>query len=210
MGAILALFAPRPAHALQKLVLTAGADFPHILAGELDLIYNPHWSIGFNVGGFEYSFPTTPNATPVSMIAGSARVRWFPFGGWFFLGVAGGAQELQGSQTANFAVVSGGQNLTVPATATGSLLSPYVTTYLGWAVVTKAGFSLTLELGYQFDFSSSTNLSATISDASLAPLTNALESSSSFQSAQNDIENRINGYGNLNLPYAALRFGWAF
>jgi len=206
----LALMPNSRAQALERLAITIGPDIPHILTGEVALIYTPRWTIAVRGGGFAYTFQSDSYAIPASVAAGDLRLRYFPFNGSFFVGLAGGLQNLAGSTTQTYNVTVQGQNLAIPASASASVLTPYVTPHLGWFVVTRSGFTFGFEAGVQFAFNSTSNLNLSISDPTQSQYLSYLQALPQYQQVQSDVQGDIDKYANHWLPYTSIRLGWTF
>lgn len=201
------------AQARPRVALTAAIpDIPHVISGEVGLLFNDVWSLGFSAGGFSHTFTTTQGPAPVSIAAGALRLRWCPFKGSFFLGAFGGFQKLGGSISKTYTITdsTSGLSLPVPARAELALSNPYLTPHLGWMFITKIGFTFGMEFGVQVPLSSSSTLDIGIDDPSLTGFADVVKALPAYQDAQAQIEDQVSKYGNIVLPYFALRLGWTF
>jgi hypothetical protein len=209
---LIALAVGQTAQARPKVGVTAGLEFPHILTGQVDLNYNPRWTIGFNLGGFAYTVQASSGAIPLSMAAGNVHARWAPFHGTFFLGLAAGVQKVGASVSKSYSVTdsSSGSSIAVPALAALNVTSPFITPHLGWYVATRWGFTFGIEGGLQIPINTSSDIDLEITDATQAQYLDLIKSSQPYQDAETNIENEIGKYLNIKLPYAAIRLGWTF
>jgi hypothetical protein len=200
------------AHALPRVAATVGLEFPHLLAGELDFIYNPRWTLGVNLGGFAYTFNTTQGPIPFSMAAGTIKVRWAPFQGTFFLALGGGLQKLGASGSRTFTVTdsTSGQSVNIPASASLDINSPYIAPHLGWFVASRVGFTFGFEAGLQIPFKSSSDIELEITDAAQSQYLQLIQATQEYQAVRTEIQDAIGKFANIVLPYAAIRIGWTF
>lgn len=208
-----ASIAPQAACAMPRVGLTVAIpDIPHIVSGEVDLIFNPMFTLGFNFGGFAYTFATQPNSTPVSILDGNIRARWHPFSGVFFLGLIGGLQRVAGSQSGNYTITDPvlGTPVAIPASGGVSILSPHLTPHLGWIFTTNSGFTFGIELGVQVPVRSTSSVSISIDDPAYTPYVELVQATQSYKDAQAQIEDTASKIGNIPLPYFVLRWGWTF
>jgi hypothetical protein len=93
-------------------------------------------------------FSMLPNVVPpgadasLDLRAYAATLRWFPFGGVFYLGAGAGYQQFRGSLGNT---VSGGGELRVTADLSGVFIAPQI----GWLWVTRSGFAIGIDVGVQ-------------------------------------------------------------
>lgn len=195
-----------------KVGVTAGLEIPHILTGQIDLNYNPRWTIGFNLGGFAYTYNSTSGPIPFSMAAGNVHARWAPFNGTFFLALATGIQKVGASVSKTYTVTDAATatSVDIPASAALNITSPFITPHLGWYVVTRWGFTFGLEGGVQIPISTSSEIDLEIEDEAQGQFLETIKTSQPYLDAKASIEAEVAKYANILLPYLAIRIGWTF
>ena len=181
----------------QKFGLHLGLGLPHPYFGGLDYLSgNKMWSASLDAGAFGAK---VDNVT-VSLTHYEAAVRFHPWAGSFFMGMAAGQQSLK-AKSSDSTIVSG-QTVTAEANVT----STYYTPQLGWHWSWNSGFQLGFELGAQLSGSSKTDFS---SNASSFGVTES--NSTDYAKLAKDARDKGDQIGKATLPYLTLlRLGWLF
>ena len=188
----------------RKLVVTGLAGIPHPVNFGIDYKLTPKFSLGVTGGLISLNLKwSTGDQFKIGTQNIEGRMRFHPFGGVFFFGLAGGTQTVTG-ETSRSITASG---ITVDVTASGNISNTYLIPHLGWLYVAGSGFTLGFELGAYLPF----NPNTTTSLSSTNPLFSLVTSTAEFQSLQSDIGKFGNDLGSKQLPFLTLlRIGWAF
>ncbi len=152
-------------------------------------------AIGFGAG---YGFIPTLRFKDVSMAvsAPSANLKWFPFGGALYLGMAVGTQTIKATKSQ---VILG-----TKVDAEVEVNSSYYTPSLGWRWVWNSGFFMGLDFGWQIATGAETQLTTNV--RSLVIL-----ATSEYATLESEVKKAGNDVGNKALPSLSLiHFGWLF
>ncbi len=187
----------------KKKSVTALFGIPHPVAAAYDYRIAPKLSAGITAGMFGFMYTHSTGHYDLGMSNIEARVRFHPFIGTFFVGVAGGYQAANG-ETDREMTVSG-----TPITVTGKAEAKnmYVIPHFGWLVITKSGFTFGFEAGLYLPFSPSSSVML----SSTNPLISQASGLPEYQQMQSDVEKIATDLATLKLPYLTLlRVGWSF
>lgn len=126
-----------------------------------------------------------------------ARVRWFPFHGAFFVGMAFGTQTVTAQKSETIQGVN--------ATATVDITSAFYTPQAGWRWVWPTGFFMGVDVGWQINSGANTNVSTDIRNNVL------LLATPQYAQLESDVKKVGNDFGNRAIPNLTfLKFGWLF
>lgn len=188
----------------KKLSVTALAGFPHPVNLGFDYRFADKWSGGVTGGylalGLNYSSTGKFNIDTRNV---EARFRFHPFSQSFFIGIAGGYQEVSGDTDRNITISS----LSVAAKATAQIKNYYVIPHLGWFRVSQNGFTWGLEVGAYIPLNTKSTVNVTSSD----PLVAQASGTPEYRQLQGDAQRFADQVGGWTLPFlTAVRLGWTF
>ena len=164
-----------------------------------------------NVVGAQFSYGFLPKIT-VSNASGKlnswdVRLRAFPFEGAFYLGVAYGKQTVTASKD-TAVIVSGSSYAT---TVSGEINNSFVAPHLGWRFVWKSGFFYGIDLGWQFQSGTTTDISYTVPSNVPTAIVNQIVQQPTYLNTLADVKDTANKLGNQGLPLLTLiQIGWLF
>jgi hypothetical protein len=197
--------------------ITASLGFPHPFFLEAVHRIDPTWSAGLGLGGVHLqNIQWDGQPLEVNMLAADAHVRWHPWGGSFFAGLALGAQKFDGAVAATVPVTvispSGSQVFNIYTTVIADVTSLYLTPHLGWFKVYESGLILGFELGLQIPASVRTSLDISTDSSSLGAVNDTdITATQEYKSMEAQVQDAVETFGKTPLPYfTVIRVGWMF
>lgn len=179
---------------------------PHPVTGALDVVYANFISLSVSGGRFGINV----DDTDLEIRNWDATIRWYPFGGSFFLGAARGEQGIVGKRKIDLDVNSGGVALKVPTTLRLEIESSYLTPQIGWFARWDSGFTLGFDIGYQMPSGAKSELQTSFENVSAAS-EEAVRNSDEYKKNKKDVEDAAEAIGKTGIPYISfLRIGWLF
>jgi hypothetical protein len=191
---------------------TISANIPHPVFVELEHRFSPKWSVGLGAGGLSLN-NLNINQIPLTLsIAGvDGRVRWHPWGGSFFLGMALGGQKFSGQASDNIPVTIGPQTTNIDTSVTAQITSAYLTPHLGWFKVFNSGFTLGFDFGLQVPVRPQTQIAIATNNNVANIALDLIEQTKQYQDLQTKVQDAGDKIGKIPLPYmTVLRLGWMF
>lgn len=179
---------------------------PHPLTGAVDLVYADLVALSLSAG----RAGTELDETDIEIRNWDIALRWFPFGGSFFLGAAFGEQGIVGKRTETLDVDAGGTTLKVPTTVRLEIESKYFTPQLGWFARFDSGLTLGFDIGVQLPSSAKSDLQTSFANVSAAGEA-AVKASEEYKETEKDVKDAAELIGEKAIPYVNLiRVGWLF
>jgi hypothetical protein len=195
---------------------TFSIEVPHPLFLDLEKRWNKSFSSAIGLGGFKLTVNTSSIPVALGIGAVDGRFRWHPFEGAFFIGVMVGYQSIWASGQDSIPVSGsvpglGSVSTTANIIASVNVSGLYAAPHIGWLWVWDSGFTLGAELGWQFDFASSTSIQTSGATDQDQLLVDLAKLTTQYQNLQTQVQNAGNQIGNTGFPYFCLiRVGYLF
>jgi hypothetical protein len=188
---------------------TIAAGIPHPFTIELEKVFSPGFSGGISLGGLGLPIRTDSGFEGRYGISTlNLHGRWHPWRGTFFLGGVLGAQAFYAFVSKDYTVPSYG---TLPAKVEAQISGMIFSPHFGWFWVTRSGFTLGFEFGWQFPLGSRTRLFITSDDERINDAIEEIQATAEYQRVQAELDRVGDRLGKAPLPYVtALRIGWMF
>jgi hypothetical protein len=189
--------------------VSLSAGFPHPLWLDFHHQFEPDFSGAIGLGGLGIPIHSSSGLDGrYGVSALDVRARWHPWSGAFFLGMILGGQSLFANVQQVFPVSGYGNIL---GRVEAKVSSPYLTPHFGWLWIFQNGFTLGLELGWQFPLGAKTEIKISSDDPLTEAVIQQIQATPEYQKAANDVADIGNKFGKTPLPYfTALRIGWMF
>lgn len=188
--------------------VSAAASLPNPLNASLDCRRD---KLGFSVGGGLFSSDIQIASQDArARLSGNnleLRLRWYPWGGRFFVGSALGYQNLELKAEKNVDVDYVLWSETVTASLDFKTHRPYVMPHLGWSWTFAKRAVVGLELGWLVPIAPKTHVNVDADGEGLSGL--GVDFVKLF-GVTDMAEGELAKLGDAGLPYVALRVGWAF
>lgn len=187
----------------KKKSLTLLGGFPHPVNASFD-VRGTKWGFGITGGYSRFAVDYKNTGSYTTQFKNiEMRLRYHPWGGIFFFGVAAGYQELNGVSNRALSV----SGITIDSTGNSQLKSFYAIPHVGWFIVAKGGFTIGLEAGAMLPFGAKSSTSITSGNPLLAVATN----SDDYKALQSNNQKFSDNFGKSLVPFVtALRLGWSF
>ncbi len=188
---------------------TFAIGFPHVITYGVDVLWEHLLSGGISTGKTRITAFKPLDASVSSL---DVRLRWHPWLGSFFLGVAYGNQTIDASAAAQDLAVTlpGGVKRKVTASFEADARTTYWTPHLGWFTVYDFGLTLGFELGLQMPIKAHTSIDVELTGVS-ASEENLVKESPEYQKQKKDAKDALDRVATVSLPYITLlRIGWLF
>ncbi|MEW6055468.1 MAG: hypothetical protein AB1540_02555 [Bdellovibrionota bacterium] len=167
--------------------------FPHPIEVGLEGKYKDLFGFGLTYG---FIPDLVIKTAKINTKAFDARVRWFPFRGAFFVGMAFGTQTISAKKSAEI------QSIKVNAEV--EVQSSFYTPHVGWRWVWPSGYFMGVDLGWQLASGAETTLTTDVRNVLLL-------ATPQYGQLEKDVKDLGNQYGNKPLPmFTLIHFGWLF
>lgn len=185
---------------------TGALEVPHIINVGFETLTYRKFGMSLNYGNISRNV----SGVDVGMKHSDIRLRYHPWAGSFFGGVAVGQHTLTGEKSKDISLTYSGTTTVVPTTVKVSASSNYVAPHIGWFSVWESGFTMGLDLGWMVPTGAKSSVEATFSNLPAGAETE-LRNTPEFTKAKKEVEDAADSYIKKSLPFISMiRIGWMF
>lgn len=189
-----------------RIGVTGALEIPHIVNFGLDTLMFQKYGVSINRG----SVTRNINGVDVSMVHTDLRLRYHPWGGSFFGGVALGQHIMTGEKSKDISVTSNGTTTKVSANVKLTAKANYIAPHIGWFAVWEPGFTMGMDLGWLVPVSPRTTVDDSYGNLP-AGAEEALKNTAEYTKLRSDLDDSVQSYAKKSLPFLTMiRLGWMF
>lgn len=189
---------------------TISLSIPYLLTTSIDAWLVKAFSLGIGYGQTEVSrnFGKSIDQMKVQVQEWDFRVRYHPFLGDFFVGIASGVMNLKFEAQKKASTTANGQTINGVVASTSEIRSKFINPHIGWITREDSGFTIGFELGLNIPIKSSSSFKSEALDSALD---SELKEDDEFKEQKKDLEDLVGKVEKTVIPYINfLRIGWLF